>query len=170
MKHKRNKNKGFTLLELIVGVAVFSLVIIIATGLLAFSFRNQRKSIAIQNVSDNARYLIGFMAKEIRMSEILTGDGQVYTLNLNHSTKGNISYTFTGTQIMRDPDGPGPLSASAINSDEVRVDGRFFIDGKGVDSEQPRVTIMMKVNTASAKPEEQSVINLQTTLSQRTLD
>ena len=161
----QNQKRGFTLIELLVGVAVFALAITIALGLLMTGLRSQRKSIAIQNVSDNARYLVSFMAKEIRMSEFNSVDSETTPqLNIVHPVDGSITYKFTGTQILRN-DQP-------INSDEVQVDGRFFIDGKkvGGDDKQPKVTIVMKVKTIGTKTEEQAEIILQTTLSQRELD
>jgi len=161
-KHRR-KGAGFTLIELLVGVAIFALAITVASGLLMTGLRSQRKSIAIQNVSDNARYLIGFMAKEIRMSEFNAVDGEITQLNIAHPVDGNVTYRFTGTQILRN-DQP-------VNSDEVQVDGRFFIDGEAAgDNQQPKVTIVIKVTTIGTKAEEQAEIRLQTTLSQRDLD
>lgn len=157
-----NNKKGFTLVELIVGVAIFSLVILVAVSLLTTALRAQRKSIAIQNVQDNSRYLIGFVAKEIRMSEIKIGDGPSTDLSIYHPDHGDITYVFAGTQITRNGD--------AINSDEVEVQGMFYVDGRGSDDQQPRVTIVMKVRTTGGKIEEQTEMNLQTTLSQRELD
>lgn len=154
---------GFTLIEVLVATTVFSLVVVVAVGLLTAVMRNQRKSIAIQNVQDNGRYLIGFIAKEIRMSEFNASDGEASVLNITHPISGNIIYTFTGTQILR--------NSEPINSDEVNVGGRFYVDGKAAgDDEQPRVTIVIKVETTGAKVEERSKINLQTTLTQRRLD
>lgn len=159
-----NKDKkGFTLVELIVGVAIFSLVIMVAVSLFTAVLRSQRKSIAIQNIQDNGRYLIGFVAKEIRMSEIRISDGETSILYIYHPEHGDITYEFTGTQITRNNE--------PINSDEVEVQGTFHVDGRsGGDEEQPRVTIVMRMRTIGTKVEEQARINLQTTLSQRELD
>lgn len=155
-----DKEKAFTLVELLVAVAIFVLTALIAVGLLISVLRGQRKSIAIQNVQDNGRYLIGFMAKEIRMSEIISSDGETTVLNVTEPALGDITYRFTGNDLERNGD--------KINSDEVRVQGRFFIDGKTAgDDEQPRVAIVMKVETTGAKSEEKAEINLQTTLSSR---
>ena len=166
MIYKKEK-KGFTLVELLIGMVVFSLAIGIAVNLFAASLRNQRKSIAIQNVQDNGRYLMSFVAKEVRMSEIRTSDGTYAALYMYHPEQGDITYIFTGApnwQITRNGD--------AISSDEVQVQGVFYIDGResGGDDEQPRATIVMKVETTGAKIEERAEINLQTTLSQRKLD
>jgi prepilin-type N-terminal cleavage/methylation domain-containing protein len=163
MKNAAHNKQGFTLIELLVGVAVFALVITIALGLFMTALRSQRKSIAIQNVCDNARYLFGFMAKEIRMSKLDAADGEITQINITHPVNGSITYSFTGTQILR--------NGQPINSDEVQIDGRFFIDGKTIgDNQQPKVTIVMEVTNIGTKTEEQAEIKLQTTLSQRELD
>lgn len=152
------KGAGFTLIELLVGVAIFALSIMVAVNLFMSVLKTQRKSFAIQNVQGNARYLISFMAKEIRMSEINTSDGEQTVLNITHPINGNVIYNFSGTQILR--------SNEPINSDEVQVSGKFFIDGKTA-GRKPRVTIVMKVETTGAKAEQRAEINLQTTLNQR---
>ena len=155
--------RGFTIIELIVAVAIFSIVATVAVGLLTNVLRSQRKVIAVQNIQDNGRYLIGFIAKEIRMSKIRSSDGGMTILNIVHPENGNITYAFSGTQILR--------NTEPINSDEVEVLGSFYVDGKSVgDDEQPRVTIVMKVKTTGTKTEEQAEINLQTTLTQRNLN
>jgi len=169
-KNKQTKF-GFTLTELIVAVAIFALVITGAIALLTTVFRTQRKSVAVQSVQDNARYLMGFMAKEIRMSEFRSFNGTTQVLEIIHPVNGDIGYTFTGApnwQIIREDDS----TLDKINSDEVEIDGGFYIDGRAVggDNEQPRVTVVMKVKITGIKTEERAEINLQTTLSQRNLD
>ena len=162
----KNKN-GFTLIEVLVAVSVFSLVIVIALGLFTNIIRSQRKSVALQNVQENGRYLIDFMAKEIRMSEITSVDGSSLVLAIDHPLNGSIQYSFSGGQLTRE-DSAGVV---AINSDETQVDGSFIIYGKTLgDNIQPRVRVILKAQTTGSKTEEQSVINLQTTISQRPLD
>ena len=170
LKQARN-GAGFTLVELIVSVAIFSLVITVASSLFSTVLRSQRKSINVQNIQDNGRYLMNFMAKEIRMSDIENPDSEIPFLNISHSIHGDITYTFTGAT--GDPETAWKITRNgqAINSNQVWVEGRFFIDGKtGGDDEQPRVTMVMKVGTLGTKIEERAEINLQTTLSQRKLD
>ena len=101
------------------------------------------------------------------MSEISTADGETAILDIIHPVNGNIRYSFSGGQIIR----TDATTSGAINPDEVRVEGKFIIDGKTAgDDEQPRVTIIMKVEGTGTKAEEQAKINLQTTLTQRNLD
>jgi len=153
---------GFTLVELLVGLAIFSSVIVIATSLFVSTFRNQRKSIAILNVQENGRYLMEFIAKEIRMSQIISSDGETFNLDISHPVNGDITYSFSNNHILR--------NGEIIDSDEVNINGRFFIDGRGADAEQPRVVVVMKLETTGQKIEERATMNLETTLSQRNLD
>lgn len=156
------KNKaGFTLLELLVGIAIFTLTITTAIGLFITVIESQRKSVAIQNVQENGRFLMWYASKEIRMSTINNSeDGETNTLELTHPDHGNVSYSFTDTgEFLR--------GGEKLSSDEVYVTGKFLIDGKtSGDNEQPRVTVVIKVQTISTKKEEKAEINLQTTFSQ----
>lgn len=184
---KKNKN-GFTLTELIVVTAVFALIITTAIGLMIAATQTQRKGIALQNIQDNGRHLIAFMAKDIRVSEIVSGDTPPLTgiLVIDPPDTGSeadgtdVTYTFTGTpnwQITREAyiymeiGNKWEWVTSPLNSDQVKIDGEFVIDGKTTDdNQQPRVTIIMKVESSGTQTEEKAEIELQTTISQRNLD
>jgi len=160
---KQNKNKGFTLVEILVGVSIFVLVTSTAVGLIMTSIQSQRKAIAIQEAQENGRYLLQFMAKEIRMSQVNTLDGQTQILNIDHSDFGNIIYRITNGQVLR--------NNQPISSDNIQVDGWFYIDGRSEDDyQQPKVTITLKIERTGQKSEEATSIILQTTTSQRNLD
>jgi prepilin-type N-terminal cleavage/methylation domain-containing protein len=171
------KSKGLTLIELIVAMGIFSVIIVIVVGLFVATLKGYRKSAALQNVQENARFLMDFMTKEIRQSTIISGDNHSLILERpdpsNPPAILNITYNFDGTNIQRTVAG-SPSSSGAINSQQVMVSGAFFISGTtggtGADSFQPRVTISIKVQTQATKAEERAAIDLQATLSQRILD
>ena len=159
--------QGFTLIELLVGLTVFVLAISIAINLFSFALRIQRRSLAVQGVQDNGRYIISFIAKEIRMSEIRTIDGESSVLDFTHPVNGDIRYSFVDNQLVREDS----TTTSPINSDDVRVSGKFIVNGRTADdNEQPRVTIVIQLETTGSKVEEQAKIDIQTTLTQRNLD
>jgi prepilin-type N-terminal cleavage/methylation domain-containing protein len=168
------KSKGITLIELIVAMGIFSVIIVIVVSLFAATLRGYRKSAALQNVQENARFLLDFMTKEIRQSTIISvvgaGGYHGYTLNIKRPDDTEITYIFDGTNIQR----LGGGADGAINSQQVMVSGGFFISGTtggtGADSFQPKVTISLKVQTQATKAEERASIDLQATLSQRILD
>jgi len=57
-----------------------------------------------------------------------------------------------------------------VNSDEVNINGSFYINGVGADGVQPKVTVSLTLQGVGNRAEEQAIINIQTTLSQRFLD
>lgn len=158
---------GFTLIELIVAVALFITVLSVVLTLLNTALKAHRRVIALQNVEENARFLLEFMAKEIRMSTI--NSSTETSLNITRSDRELVIYTFSGGRLERttsEPSDSGPIS-----SDQVIVNGRFYAEGIGDgDRAQPKVTITMGLEGIGAKIEEKAQINVQTTISQRNLD
>jgi uncharacterized protein (TIGR02599 family) len=160
-------NKGFTLVELLVSLALFSIVILVVLSILSMGITGQRKVLALQGAQENARFILEFIAKELRMSVI--NGSTASTLDITRSDGNRIGYSFTNGNIERRtiPGGQG----GAINSDSVTVSGSFYVAGVGkADSQQPKVTIILGVSGKGTKTEEQARIDMQTTLSQRILD
>ncbi|MDP3093899.1 MAG: type II secretion system protein [bacterium] len=58
--------KGFTLLEMVVYIAVLAVIIGAVSSLFLWAFRSQRKARAIQEVADNGRVAMGAILQEIR--------------------------------------------------------------------------------------------------------
>ncbi len=189
MTGNKQTRTGFTLTELIVVTAIFALIITMAIGLMIAATQTQRKGIALQNIQDNGRHLLAFMAKEIRVSEIVsldsTGTNTLVITPPDSLDNTDVTYTFIGPQITRrayifirkEPEEPEPEEEKKawitipLNSDQVKADGEFVIDGREAgDNEQPRVTIIMKVESIGTQTKEKAEIELQTTISQRNLD
>lgn len=146
------KQKGFTLIELLVAMIIFAIVVTTVITIFVRGTTSQRRVFALQEIQENARFMIEKIAKEIRMSEISSGSGEPSAIDIIHPVNDNVNYSFSAGQILR--------NGAAINSNEVTVTGKFSID----KTYQPRVTISMEVKSSS-QPENK--INLQTTLSSR---
>jgi len=166
----RRKNSGLSMVELIVAVAIFIIAITIVTSLFVSTLKGFRKNIALQNVQDNARFMMDFITKELRMSTINTTNGTSYNLSITRYDPINppntltITYSFSSNNLLRTVVGG---SSGPINSAEVVITGRFYISGVGSDAYQPKVTMVLKVEDQGTNPEERAVINVQATLSQR---
>lgn len=166
MKYKRY-NKGFTLVELMVGITIFVVVISIVVSLFMMGIKGQRNLITIQTIQDNARYLLEFIAKEIRMSVVDNSTAE--TLNITRSDGESVTYSFINQRIDRLTSSPS--TSGSLNSDQVLIDGRFYTMGVGrSDGQQPRVTIVLKVKITDDKAEKESEVNLQTTVCPRNLE
>jgi Tfp pilus assembly protein PilW len=157
--------KGFTLIELLVAMSIFIIVIMVVLGLFTTAIKAQRKAFAMQNAQENARFVMEFMAKEIRMSTINSSTES--TLSITRSDGSTVTYAIIGGKIER----TSPLSSGSISSEEVYITGSFYTEGVGSeDGLQPKLTIALKIETLSVKAEERTKINIQTTLCQRNLD
>ena len=157
--------RGYTIMELLVASFVFIVVIVAVLGLFSIAIKSQRRVIAQQNVQENGRYLMDFMAKEIRMSMITTSNGKSSNFSLVRSDGDSVTYSIFGGKIYRNDD--------QVSSDEITVSGYFYVEGYGAgitDNQQPKVTITLKIQGIGNRPEERSSVNIQTTLSQRILD
>ncbi len=86
----KKDNKGVTLLELVVSIALFSVVVILATQIFRMVIDGQRDAIAAQNLQESMRYAFETIGKEIRTAQKDFLDGTctdefnvIYSTNLN---------------------------------------------------------------------------------------
>jgi len=167
MKFKENikkilsNNTGFTMIEMIVALAVFSIIIVSMTSITVSIIQSQRKSFASQNSQETSRYILESMNKEIRMSLINSdsGDG-VTVLNITNAQDETFDYQFDNAnkRLLR--------NGQPVSPDNIELTGSFYIT-KDTFPYQAIVTFVMKVNSTKSKTEEQAEINLQSTISSR---
>ncbi len=65
-----NSQKGFTLIEAVVATAVFAFVVSSVIGVYLSTFQLDRKTRAQRAVTQNARFILEFLAKEVRNGTI----------------------------------------------------------------------------------------------------
>ena len=163
------KHTGFTLVELLVAMLLFAVLMTIAGSAFVYGLDLQRRAQNLQATGENATFIFETMLKEIRVSEISPAvedsncpaapDEQ---LTVMHPDLGVIMYERQGTDLMR--------NGVAINSNTVEFTRLgFCISGaEAGDERQPRITISASVK--STKTKQQSFIDLQTSISPRTLN
>jgi len=158
------KNKGFTLIELIIALAIFSLVIVSMVSITVSMIKSQRKIFAIQNIQEPARYILESMSKEIRMSEINWVSGDNLTLNITNDKNENVGYRFIAAdRLQRQVDGGGWQYLSPAN---LELTGGFYIS-KSSFPDRAIVTVTMQIKSTETKAEKQAEVYLQSTISQR---
>ena len=69
-----NNKKGFTLVEVLVAVLIFTLVVLIITSIISNSIRVQRYNLAHRELMDQTSYLMEYISRHIRMAKRLTLD------------------------------------------------------------------------------------------------
>lgn len=169
------KNDGFTLIELIIVIALSAGVFAVATGVFVQALKIQRRAFFIQKVQENIGFALESMAKEIRVSNIVTPDSAncpaspPATLSIIHPVNGNIDYFLSGPDLHRRLSGSGV--DTVLNSVGTRVNRLgFCVSGNASnDNAQPRVTILLTVSNGFPNPSDFIVLDMQTTVSQRLL-
>ena len=182
-------------MELIVSIAVFSMIVLAAVDVMIRVFAAQAKAIAVKDVLDNARFSLELVTRELR-----TGSNIVFTTipppNCLRNGLQFISYNQGSPQdrfyYWEDTDGDlvfdalmrvAMPSAGGVNcatiapqqftSEEVIVDKWVVgLSGNvvGPADGQPRVTFGFIMRARNPRPGSNTVINLQTTVTQRSRD
>ena len=173
-------NNGFSLIEVVVAAAIFSIVIGSISSLFVSSLRGQRSVFENQNLVDNTRFVFEQMSRQIRMAQrdesgTCTGSaGTTYSSSggslsfIDYRNPGNcITYDTLGFKIRMRPDsGEAFLDLTSDDIKVVRLN--FNVRGRDKsDLEQPRVTISIKAEGATRAT---SAMLLQTTISARNID
>jgi len=164
-------NKGFTLIEMVVAVAVLSLVIGASSGLFVSSLRAQRQSLATREVLDQTSYIMEYMSRALRMAKKDITGTCTGTAKLNYQFESQcikfINYKdecqhfcLDGTRL-RNEEG-NYLTSANLNIKGFNVN---LVGQDQIDTLQPRITIFLDI-----EGKEQSNIKIQTTISQRNLD
>ena len=192
MKKDINKyKKAFTLVEILVSIAIFSLLIAGPTGFFISSIKGQKKALSSQELIDNASYFLEYFSRAVRMAQKAKDTGCLSFSNLNYELiagpgikfvnyKGECqeiflfldeqTKTYRIKEIRKALDGipkEGFLTASnlEVSSFQVKLSG----ETQG-DNLQPKVTVLLKMKGTSQSEEMNPEISIQTTLSQRNLD
>ncbi|MDO8520545.1 MAG: type II secretion system protein [bacterium] len=172
-----SRKKGFTLIELVVAIGLFSIIVAIAIGGFIRALRTERQVIGLLAANSNASLAIEQMAREIRtgydfcvMNGNSCGSSELSFRNANGLA---VSYCLQDQGLFRGT-GPGSCIGSTgntITATNVLVQYlNFIVSGnQSTDGYPPRVTVAIGVsaNTAGISG---SIINLETTVSARVVD
>lgn len=183
---KLKSGGGFTLIEMMVVVIVFTLLIGTGLGLFVSSLKAQRQSLATHEVLNQTSYLIEYMSRALRMakkdisgnclttagakSNYETGTNRIRFLNYDDKCQ---EFFLEGGQIKEQKSTDDtelnfglalPLTSSGLQivSFNIKLSGQ---QQPPVDLLQPRLTIFFAI-----QGREQSEIKIQTTISQRNPD
>ena len=179
---QKNKNfkKGFTLIEMMVAVALFSIVMTISVGSLLSLVDANRKAQSLKSVMNNLNFALENMSRTMRVGTnydcgsvgspldcAVSGSNRI---NFEDSSGINVVYRYnSGSQgIERSVDSEPFLS---ITAPEVRIeDLRFYVTGaSSFDNFQPKVVMTIR-GFAGVNEKVKTNFNLQTAISQRVLD
>ena len=177
--------KGFTLIELMVAVALFIVIMTISMGSILGVFDANRKSRALKTVLNNLNLATESMAKEMRFGRNYHCGEQGQDEDPRNCANGGDDYmsflSSDGVQITYQLDTVndaiekqvGSGESIPITAPEIEIDSlTFFTIGAGNSGGnavlQPKVIIIIRGHAGAGDSE--SEFTLQTLVSQRTLD
>ena len=173
-------NKGFTLVELIVAVGIFVTSVTIAIGALVALYGANNKSQSLASVINSLSFSIENMTRDIRFATTYhcgnTGtltqaqncsSGDVF-LAISTSTTP-IIYRFQSGKLTKSYNNGSTYTD--VTSSEVTIEyAKFFVYySTPGDVFQPHVLLVLR-GYSGEKPSEQSRFDIQTVISQRSLD
>lgn len=166
---------GFTLLEVVVSLGIFSVVIITAIGAVIAIKNAQLKASRIQVIQDNLRFTLESMTREMRTASSFSpgGSAPAYTqLTFTRSDNVVVSYCSQNGTVRKMTGGSTVCSVgSPVTSDDVLIDRlTFYVLGQaaGPSDGQPRVTTSLQAH--SRDPKLGTSFRIQTTVTQRLRD
>ncbi len=161
----KNKQTGFTLIELIVAIGIFGLVVTMTVSIFVVALISQRRIISLRNVEDNTRFALESMAREIRTGKNF--GGSVNSLSFTNAKSESVIYRLNNNTIEQSSD--GGANYLIVTGPEVMVDYlNFYLLGQASgDGLEPRVTITVGVTSRIGN--QASNIKIQNTISERFL-
>ncbi len=177
--------EGFTLIEIMVAVSIFSLVMLVAIGSVLSIVSANRKAQALNTVINNLNFALEGMVRDLRtgydydcheasgINDITQKD--CYDLGGNgitfHSSQyeGEVTYRLNGSGIEKTVDG-SPLT---MTGQEVEIKSlRFYVNktAKSSDGDYFQPKIIITLNGAFNGFGTPTNFNLQTMVTQRKLD
>jgi len=159
---------------MVVAVAIFSLLVGVASSVFLSSIKNQKQGLATQEVLDQASYLTEYMSRSLRMAKKDMTGGCTGTAKLNYAFTDDqclkfLNYNGICQQFCLDGTRLKDENGNYLTSASLQV-SNFAVVLSGavqppIDYLQPRVTVSLNI-----AGQEQTSLKIQTTVSQRNLD
>ena len=177
--------KGFTLVELLVAISLFSIVVAIAVGGFAKALHTEREVATLVAVQSNAGITLEQMAREVRTGyQFCVGANNTQNLACSCNALNNNKNEWACSSLaFINADGASTTysnlngillkNGQPITSDNVNVKYLTFVlfGNLSTDNWNPRITISMGVTPSSTDPALASdELDLQTTVSARPED
>lgn len=180
--------KGFTLIEIVVAMGIFTLLIGSLSSIFVQALQGQKKTLATQEVLEQTSYVLDYMSRAIRMAKKDITGGCTGIAKLNYSKTASrvlsgqafegpgikfLNYDGVCQEFFQDS-GDFKLKESKASASPVDLtSGNLKINSFNInlygeyqtDAIQPKVTLFLDIAGKN-----QSKIKVQTTVSQRNLD
>jgi len=173
------KNKGFTMSELLVYIAVLTIIVAAVTSFFLWISRSINRTRALKETLDNSRIAIDILSHEIKDSNGIYSPNSVFDSDVGQLSLETTNYLPSGevtsyidfficdTRLCIKKEGEAPI---ALTSESVEVIKMRFSQ-VSTTSTAPSVQINLQIDykSASSRPADQFSLNTTTTVSLRAI-
>jgi len=190
--YKLQASRGFSLIEILVAVAIFSVVMVIAVGSLLTIIDANRKARSVESVMTNLNLALESMIRNARTGRSFhcetdtipdlasidspqdcSGGGELFAFEGQHGTGGDpndqIVFRFAENRIERSLD--GGVNFIPLTSPEIIIDDLTFyvVGAESGDQVQPHMVVTIKGRAGTTERTE-TIFNIQSQATQRVID
>jgi prepilin-type N-terminal cleavage/methylation domain-containing protein len=194
MQRKKTHTAGFTLVEMIVAVALFAVVMLVSVSTLLALVNANRKAQALQSVINNLNIALDGLVRSARMGSVYHGaggagdcgdtnysiphdcasGGSIFSFEPYGNTTSDPSWVYvfdSETRTIKKSTNGTTIDAVPITAPEVTIDDmKFYVVGTTRGDEiQPKVVIIIKGSAGTANSV-RTTFHIQATAVQRSLD
>lgn len=176
------KTKGFTLVEILVAMAIFLIIVSATVGIFTSALKGQRKALTTQEILNQTSYSLEYIGRAIRMAQkeasaptCLSQNGLNFELTrggqgIKFRDYGGVCREFflEGGQLKQLKS--GAVENLTSNNFEITFFNLNLLGESELDDLQPRVIVAFTIKGKGQKPEEKTEMKIQTTISQRNID
>jgi len=151
------KNRGFTLIEMLVTLSIFSVVVLLTMNTFLSSFASQKRLIEMQSVQREGSYIMETLSREIRMATEMTDyDNNDSSITFKNYSGEDVIYCRADEDAScSDADngdyfayGPDAGNMEIMNSSDIVVDSlRFYVPTISPNN-QPIIVVAMTISSA----------------------
>lgn len=175
--------RGFTLLELLIGIGMFIFLLVALQSFLGAIFSSSFRSVAMKRLADSTRTSLEIMGREMRLAQnpgasgvcglpgntsfVISNAGK--TIKFQDFSKRCVIYDYDNANaVLRKSVDNGASYNEFLGGTNAPVNVGSVVFTKDSQSAQARILITMSVNTKDPTGANQILsIDLQTTVSQR---
>lgn len=167
MKHLIKKRmKGMSLLEILLVVALFSILGVIITRSVLLTLRGSKRSESTLKVRENISYSLGVVERQLRNADSIVECPNPDTSVIDYVDEFGNSTNFSCEDI--GTDGYIASSSARLTSDEVEITSCSFSCVQGNSANPPAVTVSISAEDADVTGIEGASVTTSTTIFLRT--
>lgn len=155
-KFIKKTNRGFSLIEMMVAISIFSIVVMISMTAILSVVDSNKKAQSLKSVMNNLNFALETMTRSIKIGDSLRVGMDKQTLTIRNGDDSK-TYKLSGGRLL--------LNNDPITAPEVVIDNLKFFSGGAL---QPSVVIVIQ-GTMKINEKISSEFSIQTTVTQRKL-